>query len=157
MRRITLFLVGTVAAVVLLFSYRTSLGAAAPTSSSQSAAAPGIVPPADPSPSSSSSSPSSSSRSRTPAPSRVTTVNGTVAQTRWGPVQVQVLINGGKITDVRVLQQPSGSDNDAEINGYALPKLKAETLAAQSAHIDTVSGASVTSGGYVESLQAALD
>src|ERR1700760_1483602 len=147
MRRITIWMVGTIAAVVLLFSYRTSLGAAAPPPAAASAAAPGIVPPSGPVPSSSASSP----RSRT------TVVNGTVAQTRWGPVQVQVRISAGQITDVGVLQQPSGSDNDAEINGYALPKLKAETLAAQSAHIDTVSGATVTSGGYLESLQAALD
>ena len=51
-----------------------------------------------------------------------------MAQTRWGPVQVQVRISAGQITDVGVLQQPSGSDNDAEINGYALPKLKENTV-----------------------------
>jgi uncharacterized protein with FMN-binding domain len=84
-------------------------------------------------------------------------VNGTVAQTRWGPVQIQVTITSGRITDVRALQRPSGNDRDDEINGYAMPQLRSEVLSAQSANIDTVSGATVTSGGYIESLQAALD
>jgi uncharacterized protein with FMN-binding domain len=148
-RRITLWMVGTIAVLILLFSYRTSLGAATPTPG-PAAAAPGVVPPSGLSPSA-----SSSTRPRTQADT--TTVNGTVAQTRWGPVQVQVRIDNGHIVDVRALQQPTGSDRDTEINGYALPRLRDEVLAAQSAHIDMVSGATVTSGGYVESLQAALD
>ena len=66
-------------------------------------------------------------------------------------------MTGGRITDVSVLQVPDGNGRDQEINAYALPVLREETLAAQSAHIDTVSGATVTSDGYRESLQAALD
>jgi uncharacterized protein with FMN-binding domain len=148
MRRITLWIVTTIAAVVLLFSYRTSLGGSVP-SATPAAAAPGVVPetPAAPAP----------SASRRTESGRNLTVNGTVAQTRWGPVQVQVRIAGGRIVDVRALQQPTGNGHDDEINGYALPQLRTEVLHAQSAHIDTVSGATVTSGGYVESLQAALD
>ena len=84
-------------------------------------------------------------------------VNGTVAQTRWGPVQVQVTIAGGRITDVKTLQQPNGNFRDQEINSYAVPQLREEVLSAQSANIDTVSGATVTSNGYISSLQAALD
>jgi uncharacterized protein with FMN-binding domain len=84
-------------------------------------------------------------------------VNGTVAQTRWGPVQVRVRISGGKITDVTTLQVPNGNRRDAEINSYAVPQLRAEVLAAQSAHVDVVTGATVTSDGYLSSLQAALD
>lgn len=147
MRRIFLWFAATVAGVALLFSYRTSVGSAPPLSVPV-VAAPGIVP--EPS----SAEPSASVRS--PA-RRTLTVNGTVAQTQWGPVQVQLTISGGRITDVRVLRRPSGSGRDDEINGYALPQLRAEVLAAQSAHIDAVSGATVTSGGYLESLQAALD
>jgi uncharacterized protein with FMN-binding domain len=56
-----------------------------------------------------------------------------------------------------VLQQPSGNPKDTEINDQALPILTQETTAAQSAHIDMVSGATVTSTGYLESLQSALD
>jgi uncharacterized protein with FMN-binding domain len=143
MRRLTLWIVSTIAGVVLLLSYRTSLGGIPPVRAA--GAAPGIVP--------ESSGPSSVS----PGVAKALTVNGTMADTRWGPVQVQVKIQSHKITDVRVLRRPSGSDRDDEINGYALPQLRAEVLQAQSAHIDSVSGATVTSGGYLESLQAALD
>ena len=52
---------------------------------------------------------------------------------------------------------PNENGRDQEINAYALPVLRQETLDAQSANIDTVSGATVTSDGYIESLQAALD
>jgi uncharacterized protein with FMN-binding domain len=58
---------------------------------------------------------------------------------------------------VTALQVPSGNRRDAEINAYAVPQLRTEALAAQSAQIDVVSGATVTSEGYMESLQAALD
>jgi uncharacterized protein with FMN-binding domain len=145
MRRITMWFVGTVVAVVLLFSYRTSTSGAGGTGT---AAPPGVVTPAG---------------GTTPAPGGTSTtgadvvVNGTVAQTRWGPVQVQVRIAAGKITDVRTLQVPNGNRRDVEINAYAVPRLRAEVLAAQSAGIDAVSGATVTSDGYVNSLQAALD
>lgn len=86
-----------------------------------------------------------------------TTVTGSVAQTQWGPVQVQISVSGGQITDVQVLQYPDENPKDVQINNYALPVLVDETLAAQSAQIDMVSGATVTSVGYVQSLQAALD
>jgi uncharacterized protein with FMN-binding domain len=142
MRKITMWFVSTVAAVVLLFSYRTStMGAATAGGSTAAAAAPGVVSGGDPS-----------------APTQTdTVVNGSVAQTRWGPVQVQVHVSNNKITDVTTLQVPDGNRRDKEINSYAVPRLRAEVLAAQSAHIDTVSGATVTSDGYMESLQAALD
>ena len=84
-------------------------------------------------------------------------MNGTVVQTRWGPVQVQVTIAGGRITDVAALQVPDGNFRDQQINSYAVPRLREEVLSAQSAQIDTVSGATVTSDGYIGSLQAALD
>jgi uncharacterized protein with FMN-binding domain len=68
-----------------------------------------------------------------------------------------VTLSDGKITDVRALQYPDGNDRDQEINSYALPELHDQVLAAQSADIDGVSGATVTSLGYTQSLQAALD
>jgi uncharacterized protein with FMN-binding domain len=70
---------------------------------------------------------------------------------------VQLTVTAGKVTAVTVLQQPSGNPKDTEINDYALPILTQETTSAQSANIDMVSGATVTSDGYVESLQSALD
>jgi uncharacterized protein with FMN-binding domain len=152
MRRITMFLVGTVCGLVLLFSYRTST-TGAPRDPGHAAAPPGIVsgaPPAEPTP----AGPTPAG----PAPAgQDTVVNGSVAQTRWGPVQVQVRISGGRIVDVTTLQLPSGNSRDQEINSFAVPMLRSEVLAAQSARIDTVGGATVTSDGYRESLQAALD
>jgi len=141
MRRITVWLFSTVAALVLLFSYRTSTGGTA--TPVAAAAAPAV--PATPDPTTSASSGSSK------------TYSGSVAQTRWGPVQVTITVAKGKITDIAVPIYPNGNGRDQEINAYALPVLRQETLAAQSAAIDTVSGATVTSDGYLESLQAALD
>ncbi len=80
-----------------------------------------------------------------------------MADTQWGPVQVQLTVSNGKVSKVSVLQYPSGNGRDQEINDYALPILTQETVDAQSAQIDMVSGATVTSNGYLESLQSALD
>jgi uncharacterized protein with FMN-binding domain len=77
--------------------------------------------------------------------------------TRWGPVQVAITVTGNKITAVSVPVYPDGNQRDAEINSYALPQLVQETIAAQSANINVVSGASVTSDGYIGSLQSAID
>ena len=84
-------------------------------------------------------------------------MTGSVAQTQWGPVQVQLAVASGKITAVSVVQYPNGNGRDQEINSQALPILIQETESAQSAHIDMVSGATVTSNGYLESLQSAID
>lgn len=148
MRRITLLVMSTLAALVLLFSYRTSTGGSLP-GTEAAAAAPGVVP--NPVTAEPSGSPTRSSTARS------TTVNGTVAQTRWGPVQVQVTIIDKKITEVRALQHPTGNSRDERINADALPQLRQQVLQAQNAHIDGVSGATVTSDGYRQSLQAALD
>ncbi|MFF5138827.1 FMN-binding protein [Streptomyces sp. NPDC013157] len=81
-----------------------------------------------------------------------TVVKGTTVNTDKGPVQVQVTFSGDRISAVRMLQQPNHPQTTA-----AVPVLIAETLKAQSADIDTVSGATITSDGYKESLQAAID
>jgi len=85
------------------------------------------------------------------------TVVGAVEQTQYGPMQVQVTLAGKKITNVTVLQRTNDGSESDQIDFFAIPKLTAETLAAQSAHIDAVSGASYTSSGYIQSLQSALD
>ncbi|MBK3628172.1 FMN-binding protein [Streptomyces asoensis] len=79
-------------------------------------------------------------------------VTGTTVATEKGDVQVQVTYVGDRITAVKMLKQPDHPQTTA-----AVPKLVAETLTAQSADIDTVSGATLTSDGYRESLQAAID
>ncbi|GGS44791.1 FMN-binding protein [Streptomyces griseoviridis] len=80
------------------------------------------------------------------------TVTGPTVTTEKGPVQVQVTFDGDRITAVTLLRQPDHPQTTA-----AVPRLVEETLRAQSADVDTVSGATVTSEGYKESLQAALD
>jgi uncharacterized protein with FMN-binding domain len=85
------------------------------------------------------------------------TLRGGTIDTRWGPVQVEVTLAGGKITKVTALRLPDGNPRDREINDYAVPQLTRETLSAQSARIDAVSGATYTSEGYIRSLQSALD
>jgi uncharacterized protein with FMN-binding domain len=84
-------------------------------------------------------------------------VTGDVADTRWGPVRVRLTVAGGRITKVSVVEYPNGNPRDQEINAQALPILVQETMQAQSADIDMVSGATVTSDGYLQSLQSALD
>jgi uncharacterized protein with FMN-binding domain len=84
------------------------------------------------------------------------TVRGGVVNTDYGPVQVEITIRGGRITKARAVMHPSGGQSDS-INGYAVPHLDQEAVAAQSAQIDTVSGATFTSEGYRQSLQSALD
>ncbi|MFD3912346.1 FMN-binding protein [Streptomyces sp. NPDC058603] len=85
------------------------------------------------------------------------TYTGDPVDTRYGTVQVAATVQGGKLTDVKVVQVPSGSGRDQQITAYAVPRLTQEALTAHSAHIDAVSGASYTSQGYIQSLQSALD
>ena len=154
MRRIVIWLASTVTVVVLLFGYHTSTNKTT-SGTTEGGGTSGSTTSAGNEPSASPSSPASgSSGSRS---TKITTYTGPVAQTRWGPVQVKISVQGGKLTKVTILQHPSGNSRDAAINDYALPILINESLKAQSANIDMVSGATVTSGGYVKSLQAALD
>ncbi len=85
------------------------------------------------------------------------TFDGSQIQTRYGAVQVQAVISGGKITDVVPLQLTDVGSLSGEIDQQAVPMLKSEVLSSQSANVDTVGGATYTSEGYLNSLQAALD
>ncbi|WP_300604239.1 FMN-binding protein [Trebonia sp.] len=130
MRRVILAVTATVAGLVALLSFKTH-------SSSERAGASPTAPP-----------------SLLPGERAVT---GNVADTVYGPVQVQLVVKTNRIVKVNILQQPSSTQMDLEIGQYALPRLIGETITAQSARIDTVSGATYTSGGYIQSLQSALD
>jgi uncharacterized protein with FMN-binding domain len=85
------------------------------------------------------------------------TVTGTVANTQHGPMQVQLVLTGKRITKVNILQRTNDGQESNQIDSFAIPKLTSETLTAQSARIDAVSGATFTSQGYIQSLQSALD
>ncbi|HYQ61748.1 FMN-binding protein [Actinophytocola sp.] len=84
------------------------------------------------------------------------TVDGPVVDTEFGPYQVRVTFSGATITDVQIVTEP-GDGHSQRIASRAGPTLRSEALRAQSAHIDMVSGATVTSEAYARSLQAAID
>ena len=84
------------------------------------------------------------------------TFTGSTQQTRFGPVQVEITISNGKITAARALQFPNNDFRSQQISQQAIPYLVQETLAAQSANIQGVGGASYTSQGWYDSLVSAL-
>lgn len=162
MRRIIFALMSTITAVVLLFGYRTSTSNPASATTAIGTASTGGTTTTG---MTTTATPAAPTTATSAAPSKTTpatisvskTVTGQTAQTRYGPVQVQLKVTGKTITAVTVLQSPSGNGRDVEINDAALPVLSQETIQAQSAHIDSVSGATYTSTGYATSLQSALD
>lgn len=181
MRRAVLTLGGTVAGIAALLSYKIHAGAttaadAAPAGAATSLATAPMTPmtPTAPSaagqpaatatavgrpaatPTAVTSRPAGKSPAA-PAPATTRTVTGTVANTQYGPMQVQLTLVGQKITNVTVLQRTDSGSLSDQIDSFAIPKLNSETLAAQSASIDAVSGASYTSSGYIQSLQSAVD
>lgn len=167
MRRIVTWALSTLTVLVLLFSYHTSTSsggvlagqvAASGPSAGSAPTAPGSSssgPSSGPSSGRSSGSTSGSSSGR--AATGSSTVAGAAVDTRFGPVQVQITVTGGKVTAASVLQVPNQERRDQMINSMAVPILNSEAVAAQSARIDAVSGATVTSGGYIKSLQSAID
>jgi len=84
------------------------------------------------------------------------TYTGSVADAFYGNIQVQAVISGGRITDVIFLQYPNDRQTSIEINSQAMPLLKQEAIQAQSAQVDGVSGATASSGAFIESLDSAL-
>ena len=96
-------------------------------------------------------------RTTTSAPPASHNYTGQAVQTRYGTVQVAVTMTGTTITNVKFVQLTSSDSRSQEINQHAGPILLQETLSAQSANIDDVSGATYTSEGYKQSLQSALD
>lgn len=174
MRRALLAIVSTVAGLVMLLSFKTqplspavaatSPGASGSGSSGSGTSGSGSTPSGSTSGTSSSSTSSGSSSagsssagSSSASSSGTRTVTGDAADTRYGPVQVQVTLTGHTITNVVVVQYPANDPRDQQINSYAIPLLTHATLTANSANVDMVSGATYTSDGYQRSLQSALD
>jgi uncharacterized protein with FMN-binding domain len=85
------------------------------------------------------------------------TYKGSVVQTRFGAVQVQITVSAGKISEVTALQLTDDDRKSIQISNRAAPLLRTEVLSAQSASVKTISGATVTSNAYLSSLQAAID
>lgn len=159
MRRALAAIALTVVGMWLVLSFKSSpatratSAAIAPTTRvPASPAAPGRQPPAAPPP------PKSGATTTAPATSAATrTVTGNVVSTRYGNVQVAVVLQGTKIMDVKALELPSDRSRSRAISSEAAPLLHDEVMKAQSAQIDTVGGATATSDGYARSLQSALD
>ena len=185
-RKTALLVTGTVAGVVGVVSYNppqlsaTIAPAGAtpqPQSSTQTTTHNNKQTPAQPAPTSSSSKKASSKTTSTttqnqntqevtasPTPAATTkqssgitgTFKGDTSQTRWGPVQVEITLTNGKITDVTTLQYPNGDRKSMNISNRVIPWLQEETLQVQSANISGISGATYTSTGFQSSLASAL-
>jgi uncharacterized protein with FMN-binding domain len=150
MKRVALAVVSTVAALVMLLSFKTHSSSVASPSAAASSTTSGST--------RSSSSDSSSTSTATSSGSKASrTYTGSAVETQYGPIQVRITVKNGAITDVNAVEYPSSDPRDAQINAYAIPALNSEAKAANSAHIDAISGASYTSEGYTSSLQSALD
>ena len=180
MRRVALAIAGTVAGLVVLLTFKSHTGTSAVSAAPAGTAGPGgtagtssragttngaggTAPSGAASgtsgggsaPSGGSASPGTAPGQGDAAGARI--ITGNVANTIYGPVQIQAAVKAGKIIKVTILQQPSTTAHDLQIGAFAFPQLEAETLSAQSAKIDMVSGATYTSGGYIQSLQSAID
>ena len=81
---------------------------------------------------------------------------GSSANAYYGTIQVEAIISGGKITDVQFLQYPSDRSYSQMVNGQAMPYLTQEAIAAQSANVNIVSGATDSSMAFRQSLAVAL-
>ena len=101
----------------------------------------------------------SPAKTSTASPTKATTltVTGATITTKYGPVQVRITVRSGRITSADAIQYPDETARSRELSSKAIPILDDEAVAAQSANIATVSGATYTSGGYKQSLQSAID
>jgi uncharacterized protein with FMN-binding domain len=154
--RAAVAIVATAIAVVLLFSFKTP-AQARPRTPVADLAQPSPTPSASPTPS------DSSAPTPTPTPSNAGPTykdgqyTGQDFPNQFGDTQVKVTISGGRITNVQAVQLPFDRQRSAEISQYAAPLLHDEVLQAQSAQIDSLSGATYTSDAYAQSVQSALD
>jgi uncharacterized protein with FMN-binding domain len=146
--------IATVVGLVMLFSFKTPDATRPPVAIS-------VLPSPGPSAAPDASASDTPAAQATPSPSgpgyKDGQYTGPDVPNRFGDVQVKVTISGGRIKEVQAVQLPYDRPRSAEISQQAGPLLHDEALQAQSAQIDTLSGATYTSMSYAQSLQAALD
>jgi uncharacterized protein with FMN-binding domain len=161
MRRAILALGSTIAGIVVLLSFKTHgiMSLATPAAAPSTAGAAGTSPAAGAADAAGAATAPATRprRHRRRATAQTRKVAGAVAETARGPMQVELTVAGQRITAVTMLQQTNDGPDSDQIDAVAIPRLISETLDAQSAKIDAVSGASYTSEGYIQSLQSALD
>lgn len=153
--RASIALFATAVGIFMLFNFKTPDTARPP-------AATAVVPAPAPDTASTSPSPSdSTSTQASPAPAanryKDGQYTGSDVSMRFGDVQVKVVVKGGRIADIQTPQMPFDRPRSAEISQEAAPLLHDEVIQAQSAQIDSLSGATYTSDAYGQSLQSALD
>jgi uncharacterized protein with FMN-binding domain len=152
--RAAVAIVATAIAVALLFSFKTPAQARPRLPAAD-------VAQASPTPTASATPSDSSAPTPTPSPTGPTYKDGQYTgqdfPNQFGDTQVKVTIAGGRITDVQAVQLPFDRPRSAEISQYASPRLHDEVLQAQTAQIDSLSGATYTSDSYAQSVQSALD
>lgn len=129
------------------------------TASSATPTTPATAPSSAASPSASASAPASAPAAAAPPPKAAASgkFTGDTVQTPFGNMQVALVVSGGKVTDVTVLQRTDQGQRSVQISDYADPRLRTEVLQAQSANVQMISGATYTSEGYLQSVQSALD
>ncbi|MCU1448313.1 MAG: uncharacterized protein JWP02_483 [Acidimicrobiales bacterium] len=159
MRRTAAAVGFTVVGLWLVLSFKSS---PLHSTSSLSAAAPSTTVAAPPDdnggqPAAAAPPPTQPTTNTTARPSGTQTLTGDVVSNRYGEVQVAVVVQGTRILDVKALRLPFDRSRSQEISNQAAPLLRREVLSAQSAQIDTISGATYTSDSYAQSLQSALD
>lgn len=157
MRRITLAVMSTISGLIMLFSYHTSTNSPGGGTGTTASGATEDTTSSGTTSSGATSSGTTSSGTTSSGSSSSATYTGEEASTQWGIVEVKITVKDGKITKSEAVEYPTGNPRDQEINAYAVPQLNSEVVSAQSGSIDAVSGATVTSDGYIQSLQSAID
>lgn len=148
MRRLALLVAATAAVVVLAVTLRSQ--------HEQATSRPSTVP--EPTGSSTTTGPTKPTKTPKPTPHyRSGTATGNTAHTDYGDVRVRVTVEQHRIVHVEALELPHGNPTDLQLSRPAATTLERWVVRAQSADVDTVSGATYTSTGYLKSLQSALD
>jgi uncharacterized protein with FMN-binding domain len=160
MKRVMAALFGTVTGLILLLDFKSHPASVASVPVATSPVQPGAsgTSSGNSSNASSSAKSSTSSSANTTKRAKTASYTGDSVDTQYGPVQVRITVSGGKVTAAQAIVYPTQEPQDQQINGYAVPALNQEAVAAgKSAQIDMVSGATYTSAGYIQSLQSALN
>lgn len=161
MRAGSAFLAGVGSAAIVAIGWQAGVGTLTSSLPQSQAAASGTTAGASSSTSSNSATTDTSSQAATTAPVASGpadgTYDGSVVNTRFGTVQVQAVISGGKITDVIAVKLTDADRKSIQISQQVAPMVRSEVLTAQSAKVANISGGTYTTQAYLQSLQSALD
>lgn len=161
MRAGSAFLAGVGSAAIVAIGWQAGVGTLTSSLPQSQAAASGVTAGASSSTSSNSATTDTSSQAATTAPVASGpadgTYDGSVVNTRFGTVQVQAVISGGKITDVIAVKLTDADRKSIQISQQVAPMVRSEVLTAQSAKVANISGGTYTTQAYLQSLQSALD